>query len=118
MKKAWAKISIGKREVRRTFSRRHNHGETSEYVIKVKGFSGELRKIMTDKEATEWVKNSNKDAFLSAAKASKDGLHGFERFSKDGEVALGMRNVMMRTAGRSLFKPRKERSNDTGSNRD
>lgn len=87
---AWAKVLITRREKRTTFSSSYSSSSTrhdgkKEYVVKMNGWSGELRKWMTDEEAEEWRRRSNRKAFLSAAEASKKGLYGIEQFSKRGD---------------------------------
>lgn len=112
--KAWARIDISKREIRRGFGRRRYGREgVDEYVIKIEGFSGELRKTMTAEEASSWVKRSNGAAFKAAAKASEIGVEGYERFTKHGKVSSGMSHVIMRAAGRSFGK-KKETKDDKG----
>ena len=57
---------------------------------------------MTDKEAEAWIENTNKAAFMSAAKASESGVYGVERFNKYGKGGNGMTSVVMRVAARSF----------------
>lgn len=100
---AWAKVRIQKRKNRSTFGgSRNRHDGRDEYVIKVPGFSGELRKYMTEDEAREWVEKSNKAAFMSAAEASKRGLFGVEEFTKNGSGQSGFRSVMIKAAARGF----------------
>lgn len=102
----WAKVSIKKRELRRSFGRLTHRSGTDEYVIKIPGFSGELRKTMTPKEAEKFVRSSNESAFIAAAEASKGGLKGYERFTRYGKSDNGVASVM----GRALARGFKDRS--------
>ena len=108
--KAWAKVIINKRRLRSTFSNRQRIDGKEEFIIKVEGFSGELRRTMSDKEAEAWVENTNKSAFMSAAKASESGIYGVERFNKYGKSGNGMKSVIMRAAARGFsdIKPKEE----------
>lgn len=64
---------------------------------------GELRKYMTEKEAEEWVIKTNKSAFESAAEASKEGIYGYEEFSKHGScTGRDMFAAIGRTASRAF----------------
>lgn len=106
---AWAKIKMLKRRAVTSFGNRMNRKDgKEEYIIKIEGFSGELRRTMTEKEATAWIENTNKAAFMSAAKASESGIHGVERFTKYGKSSNGMSSVIMRAAARGFADKREE----------
>ena len=111
MGKAWAKVKVMKsrRSSHRSFgsSNRTNTGGREEFILKVEGFSGELRRTMTPKEAEEWVERTNKAAFMSAAKASKSGIYGVERFNKHGSGGNGHKSVIMRAAARGFADDKK-----------
>lgn len=107
--KVWAKVKIAKRQIRRTFGRRTPSREgLEEYVIKIEGFSGELRKTMTAKEANAWVEKSNGAAFKAASEASRGGLNGVEEFTKYGKGTHGMSTVVMRALAKNLGDSNKE----------
>ena len=115
MSKAWVKVKVmkGRRGNHRSFG---SHGRDrmngkEEFILKVEGFSGELRRSMTPKEAEDWVEKTNKSAFMSAAKASKSGAYGVERFNKHGSGGGGLKSVMMRAAARG-FADSKEGKDD------
>ena len=102
MSNAWAKIKMMKRRNRHTFGNRQRVDGKEEFIIKVEGFSGELRRTMTEKEAEAWVENTNKAAFTAAAKASESGVYGVERFNKYGKGGNGIKSVIVRAAARSF----------------
>lgn len=102
MSSAWAKIKMMKRRARHTFGGRQRVDGKEEFIIKIEGFSGELRRTMSEKEAEAWIEKTNKAAFMSAAKASKSGVYGVERFNKYGAGGNGIKSVMMRAAARSF----------------
>lgn len=114
---AWAKVRMMKRKSNSSSSRnafglnrnRKRGDGREEYIIKIPGFSGELRKFMTEKEAVEWLEASNKDAFMSAANASKAGIHGVERFNQYGYADAGTGNIMARAAARAFSDIKKEK---------
>lgn len=103
---AWAKVRIEKRRTRTmTFTgmRSNRSDNREEYVLRIPGFTGELRKYMTEKEAEEWVIKTNKSAFESAAEASKEGIYGYEEFSKHGScTGRDMFAAIGRTASRAF----------------
>ena len=105
---AWCKVNISRRKIRSTFGNRTRTDGREEFILKIPGFSGELRKIMTMEEAMEWVEKTNGRAFCEAAEASKSGLHGYEQFSKFGECKFGTRNVAIRAASRAFCDKRKD----------
>lgn len=102
MSNAWAKVKIMKRKARSTFGHRQRIDGKEEFILKVEGFSGELKRVMSDTEAEAWVENTNKAAFMSAAKASESGVYGVERFNKYGKGGNGIKSVMMRVAARGF----------------
>ena len=104
----WAKCTMQKRRHRSAFGRNRVSGR-EEYIIKIPGFSGELRKSMTSDEAKEFIEKSNKRAFVEAAEASSSGLYGYERFGKYGKSKSGANNVMMRAAARAFADKRKKK---------
>ena len=105
----WAKVKIMKRRARSTFGNRSRMDGREEYIIKIPGFSGELRKSMTEEEAQEFMEKSNKKAFCEAAEASSSGLYGYERFGKYGVSKGGMKNVIARNAARAFADTRKSK---------
>ena len=109
MSNAWAKVKIMKRKARHTFGNRNRVDGKEEFIIKIPGFSGELRKTMSTKEAEEWVEATNKAAFMSAAEASEGGVYGVERFTKYGKGANGMRSTMVRAAARGFAEVKEKR---------
>lgn len=108
----WAKVNIKKRELRRSFGRMRHKSGSEEYVIKIPGFSGELRKTMTPSEAEEFVRGSNKKAFTAAAEASKGGIDGYERFTRYGKSDNGLNAIVGRALARSLKDKKKEGKTD------
>lgn len=110
----WAKVRIQKRSTTTNtrsygFGRnKKRHDGREEYIIKMEGFSGELRKYMTEAEAIKWVESSNKNAFMSAAKASKNGVYGVDSFTKYGNASSGTGNVIARMAARAFCDIRKK----------
>lgn len=102
MSTAWARIKMMKRRSRNTFSNRQRIDGKEEFIIKVEGFSGELRRTMSEKEAEAWIASTNKAAFMAAAKASETGVYGVERFNKHGKGGNGLKSVMMRVAARGF----------------
>ena len=114
MSNAWAKVKMMKRRSRQTFGNRQRTDGKEEFIIKIEGFSGELRRTMSDKEAESWLENTNKAAFMSAAKASESGVYGVERFNKYGKGGNGIKSVIMRTAARGFADSKsKEKVHDT-----
>ncbi|CAL9959778.1 hypothetical protein VPHD148_0046 [Vibrio phage D148] len=105
----WAKIQIMKRKARSTFGNRSRMDGREEYILKLPGWSGELRKHMTEEEAESMMESYNKKAFCEAAEASKDGLYGYERFTQYGNGDNGMKFTMMRAASRAFADTRKEK---------
>lgn len=113
--RAWVSAVITKRQYRHSFQNRARTDGTEEFIIKVEGFSGELRKVMTEKEAEEWVEKTNKSAFMAAASASSAGLYGIEQFNKHGKGGRGMDSVIMKVAS-SAFADKKEIKSDRDKN--
>lgn len=109
---AWAKIKMMKRRARQTFGNRQRIDGKEEFIIKIEGFSGELRRTMSEKEAEAWIENTNKAAFMSAAKASESGVYGVERFNKYGKGGNGIKSVMMRVAARGFADNKKDDKDD------
>lgn len=104
----WAKCSLQRRRHRSAFNRGRTSGH-EEYIIKIPGFSGELRKSMTAEEAEKFIEKSNKSAFMEAAEASKSGMYGYERFGKYGASKSGSLNVALRAASRAFCDKRKKK---------
>lgn len=111
MSKFWAKVKIMKRRARSTFGNRSRMDGKEEYIIKIPGWSGELRKYMTEDEALELMEDSNMEAFREAAEASKGGLYGYERFTKYGygKDAGSMLGLVGRMASRGFADKRREK---------
>lgn len=99
---AWAKVKMMKRRIRHTFGNRNRVDGKEEFIIKIEGFSGELRRTMSETEAEAWIVNTNKAAFMSAAEASKSGVYGVERFNKHGKGGNGITSIVVRAAARSF----------------
>ena len=115
--KCWAKVKVALRRSRNTFGSNTfslSSGGRLEMVIKIPGFTGELRCYMTEEEAEKWVKDSNKAAFVAAAEASRTGLYGIEEFTKTGSGNTGFRSVMMKAAARSFAKEKEKKEKDEG----
>lgn len=100
--KAWSRVSLIKRPYRNSFAFRTRNDGKEEFILKVPGFSGELRKIMTPKEAEEWVANTNEAAFMAAASASASGIYGVEEFAKNGRGGRGLESVIAKYASKAF----------------
>ena len=102
--KAWFKATICRRkqQTRYTFGSRRRMDGREEYVIKVPGWSGELRKYMTAEEASEWVNKSNKAVYCEAAEASKSILYGYEEFSANGKPGSHMNRAVGKMLARGF----------------
>lgn len=102
----FASAEIKKRENslsnRSVFHRRYRSDNRKEFIITIPGFTGELRKYMTEEEASKWVRENNKYAFISAAKASKSGLHGYEEFEATGKPGAGFCGAVGRAVARGF----------------
>ena len=85
-----------------------------EFVIKIEGFAGELRRTMSVKEAERWVNDTNKASFMEASKASKSGPYGVERFNQYGSGASGFNHTMARIAARGFADTKEDKKNDGG----
>lgn len=102
MSSAWARVKVMKRKSRHTFGSNRRVDGKEEFILKVEGFTGELRRVMTESEAESWVQKTNKAAFMSAAKASETGVYGVEKFNKFGTGGNGIKSVIMKAASRGF----------------
>lgn len=110
MSKFWVNAKMLRRKARSTFGNRSRVDGKEEYIIKIPGFSGELRKYMSEEEAIELIEKSNKSAFKQAASASKSGVYGYEQFSKHGyadDSCGSMGFFMAKAASRGFADKRK-----------
>lgn len=106
----WAKIDIRKRH-RYAFQRSivDSHGR-EEYVIRIPGFYGELRKSMTPKEFASFVEANNKATYKAVVKAAS--MNGERGFSTKGFSQGGMNDIMISALSKMLEPKQRDKVKD------
>jgi len=101
MDQTYVKVELRRRTIRRNWSG-FNDGKF-EYVIKIPGFIGELKRRMTPKEADEFCKRNNLKAYKDAEYASQMGIYGKDSFKRGVKPS----HPMIEAIGRAAIKPKK-----------